>query len=271
MNKCIICKSSKFKVLYKSKDWQIEKCLKCGLVRTKRQKKESLSDYHRDEQYLVSEKQFVNIFKKRIEIINKLFIKKGRVVDIGCSTGIFLNLLKDEGWEVLGIEPSRSAKYAKQKGLEVINKTFEETKLPNNKYDLVVLNHTLEHLNNPLQVLKKVYSILKKGGIVFVDVPNFGSISSVIFRKRYKFLLPKEHNYHFTKDSLEKLLKESNFKIKYSETRSGIFDYNNPFLEIWMSLISFKKRFFTNIVNLPLSFIEKIFNRGTAITIIGQK
>lgn len=271
MKKCILCNSDNFKVLYKENTWQVVKCTKCGLVKTEREKEEIKKDYHRDEEYLSSEKQFRNIFSKRLEIIKKFVSKKGRVVDIGSSTGVLLKLFKDEGWEVLGIEPSESAKYAVKKGIEVINKKFEEINLPKNKYDVVILNHTLEHMDNPLKVLEKVYEILKKGGIIFIDVPNFGSLSSLVFRKRFSFLLPEEHNFHFTKDSLSKLLEKSNFKVIYSETRSGIFDYQKPLLEIWMSLSGFKKRFFTNLINLPLNIIEKILGKGSAITIIGQK
>ncbi|MFH1827576.1 MAG: class I SAM-dependent methyltransferase [bacterium] len=271
MKKCILCNSDNFKVLYKENTWQVVKCTKCGLVKTEREKEEVLKNYHRDEEYLSSEKQFRNIFSKRLEIINRFVSKKGRVVDIGSSTGVLLKLFKDEGWEVLGIEPSESAKYASKKGIEVINKNFEEINLPKNKYDVVILNHTLEHMDNPLKVLEKVHSILKKGGIVFIDVPNFVSLSSLIFRKRFSFLLPEEHNYQFTKDSLTKLLEKSNFKVKYSETRSGIFDYQKPLLELWMSLSGLKKRFVTDLLGLPMNIIEKIINKGTAITIIGEK
>lgn len=271
MKNCIFCNSNNFKVLYKGKDWQVVKCTKCGLVKTEREKEEISKNYHRDEEYIASEKQFKNIFLKRFKIIKKVISKKGRVIDIGSSTGVLLKLFKDDGWEALGIEPSKSAKYARKRGIEVINKKFEEVSLPKNKYDVVILNHTLEHVDNPLKVIKKVYEILKKGGIIFIDVPNFASLSSVLFRKRFSLLCPEEHNFHFTKDSLSKLLVKSKFSVIYSETRSGLFDYQNPLQEIWMSLSGFKKRFFTNLINLPLNIIEKILGKGTAITIIGQK
>jgi SAM-dependent methyltransferase len=269
--KCILCNNESFRTLYKGKGWKITKCNNCGLVRTERKFNIGDKNYHRDLEYKETEKQFENIFKKRYQIINKIISKKGRVVEIGSSTGVFLKLFKDQGWDVLGVEPSGSYKEAVKKGIDVINKSFEEANLPKNKYDLVILNHTLEHMDNPLTVLKEINLILKKGGMVFIDVPNFGSLSSLIFRNKFNLLLPEEHKFHFTKESLNKLLEKSNFKIKYSETRSGLFDYSNPLLELWMSLTGFKKRFITNLITFPLSFIEKIFNMGTAISIIGEK
>jgi len=269
--KCILCGGDDFKVLYKGSGWKVSKCKKCGLVKTERKSEVQDKNYHRDEQYLKTEKQFENIFKKRFRIINKFVCKKGRVVEIGCSTGILLKLFKDQGWEVLGIEPSGSYKEAAKKEVEVINKRFEDLKLPKNKYDVVILNHTLEHLSNPFATLKEVNSILKKGGIVFIDVPNFGSLSSLLFRKKFSLLLPKEHNFHFTKDSLTKLLEKSGFRVNYVETRSGVFDYANPFLEIWMSFSGFKKRFITNLINLPINTVEKVLDKGTTISIIGEK
>ena len=92
MKKCILCNSDTFKVLYKENAWQVVKCTKCGLVKTEREKEEIDKDYHRDEEYLASEKQFRNIFSKRLEIIKKFVSKKGRVVDIGSSTGVLLKL-----------------------------------------------------------------------------------------------------------------------------------------------------------------------------------
>lgn len=271
MNKCILCGNTDFKVLYTGDGWKISKCKKCRLVYTKRDKLKISEEYHRDSDYIALEKQFENIFKKRFEIINKYIKNPGRVVDIGSSTGVLLKLFKDFKWEELGIEPSKSANYAIKKNINIINKKFEDVNLPKNKYDLVILNHTLEHLENPLTVLNRVYEILKKGGLVFIDVPNFGSLSSMLFGKNYSFLLPEEHNFHFTQKTLTKLLQKSKFKVKYSETRSGLFDYQNPFLELWMSLSGFKKRFITNLIRLPLDVIEKLLNKGTAISIIGQK
>ena len=188
-------------------------------------------NYHRDESYIKNEKLFENIFEKRVNLVSK-FITKGKVLEIGSATGVMLKLFKDRGWETLGVEPSGSCKEAKKKKISVVNSTFEKAELRQDYFDLVVLNHVLEHLSDPKVVLKKIYLILKKQGIVFVDVPNFGSLASRLMGKKWPYLLPEEHKHQFTKNKLTNLLNDSGLEVIHWESRSGLFEYANPFKEL---------------------------------------
>jgi len=270
MKKCIFCGKNKKVKLFCQEKWCLYKCLGCGLVSTKRSEEPDYRKYHRDEEYNKSEKQFKNIFEKRYQIINKFF-KKGKILEIGCSEGLLLDCFDGRKWERWGVEPSLSAKNAAERKIKVLNKFFEKAVLPNNYFNVVVMNHTLEHIDNPVKVIELIYKHLKKGGIIFIDVPNFGSISSKILRKRWRLLAPDEHNHHFTKETLQKILEKSGFKVIYTETRSGIFDYQHPFLELWYALIGFKKRFISDVFSIPLALIEKLFNQGTALTMVARK
>lgn len=234
-------------------------------------KKISYSEYHRDRDYLENENLFKNIFRKRFVIINKFVNKKGKVLDIGSSIGIMLDIFKEDGWETWGVDPSESSIEAKKRGHKIIRNYFEKTDLPENFFDLVILNHTLEHLENPLGILKKVYSILKKGGIVLVDVPNFGGLSSKILKSKWPFLVPNEHINQFTKESLARIMKEAGFKILHLESRSGLFEYANPLLELWQALITLKKRFFKDLIIFPYSLIATLLNKGDSMSVIGKK
>lgn len=229
------------------------------------------SNYHRDEEYIENEKLFENIFLKRVRILDKFFKKPGKVLEVGCSTGIMLDILKKEDWETWGVEPSKSGAVAKKRGHKVVKNYFEKTKLPKNYFDLVVMNHVLEHMDDPVRVLEKTKTVLKKGGIVYVDVPNIGSLASKIYGKNWKYLLPDEHIHHFTPETLKKLLEEAGFKVVWLKTWSGLFDYANPFLELWQSLIGMKKRFFANVFGFPGALIATILNKGTSMAIIGRK
>ena len=109
------------------------------------------------------------------------------------------------------------------------------------------MNHTLEHVVDADIVLAKIYRILKSGGILFIDVPNAGGLGSKILKDKWPYKLPNEHNYQFTKESLSKVVETSGFKILHRESRSGLFEVSNPILELWQSLITFKKRFLKKI------------------------
>lgn len=227
------------------------------------------TNYHRDKEYRENEKLFKNIFKKRYNIISK-FIKKPRtVLDIGCSNGIFLDLYNTS--ETWGVEPSENAKNINAKKHKIINEYFEKAKLPENYFDLIVMNHTLEHVKDAEIVLAKVYRLLKKNGILFVDVPNAGGLGSKLLGDKWSYRLLDEHTYQFTKESLSGLVRDSGFKILHWESRSGLFEVEYPILELWRALTGFKKRFFSDVLTIPYSLITTLLNMGDSMSIICKK
>lgn len=227
------------------------------------------TSYHRDKEYLENEKLFKNIFKKRQNIISR-FIKNPRIIlDIGCSNGIFLDLYKNcETW---GVEPSEIANRGQRVGHRILNEYFEKAKLPQNYFDLIIMNHTLEHVKDAEIVLAKIFRLLKKGGILFIDVPNAGGLGAKIMGDKWPYKLANEHTYQFSKESLSKLVSDSGFKILHWESRSGLFELASPLPDLWQSLITFKKRFLTNIILLPYSIIGTALNLGDSMSIIAKK
>jgi SAM-dependent methyltransferase len=228
-------------------------------------------NYFRDKDYLVSEKQFKNIFQKRFNLMRPHLSHPlgGQVLEIGCSNGVFLDLFTQ--WETWGVEPSGSAERAKEKGHKIIKNYFEKAELPENHFDLVIMNHILEHLDNPAWALARAHKLLRRNGLVFIDVPNFGGLGSKILGKHWPYLLSEEHKHQFTQRSLTSLLEKSGFKVIHWESRSGLFEYANPFLELWQALIGFKKRFFFDILTSPYCLVATALNMGDSMSIIGKK
>src|SRR3989344_1375504 len=97
--KCPNC-TIKMKLFFKKNNFKIFRCLKCGLGMTADLKIQE-DDYHRDEDYIKNQKQFENIYLKRVNIINKFSKNKGKALEIGSSTGLLLKLLQKKGWDVL--------------------------------------------------------------------------------------------------------------------------------------------------------------------------
>ena len=269
MSKCISC-NQEFQKIGDAQEFEIYQCKNCGFGKTKGSEI-NYGNYHRDEVYIKEDSQFENIFQKRVGIILK-FKKNGLVLDIGSSTGTMLSLFAQKGWEVQGIEPSKnSSQQALKKGIPTLNTFFEKAKLENNKYDVVIANHVLEHIDDPVGFLEKIYKILKKGGIVLIDAPNFGSFSARTFGTKWQYLLPREHLWHFSSKSLANLLRKSGFSIVYKETHSGVWGYGNPFKELLQSLFGFKKRFFINFISsIPAWYVSKL-GLGTGLTIVAKK
>lgn len=264
---CPIC-SGKMTVFGKKDNYIIYKCSICGFGLTSGTKLQK-GDYHRDDTYKDEEKLFKNIFSKRSKIVNKL-IKPGKVLEIGCSTGILLSMLKEKGWEVTGVELSKkSAEIAISKDIPVLTLPFEKINFKE-KFDLVILNHTLEHLEKPKEVIEKIKKILNPKGYLYIDVPNFGGISAKAMKTKWPLLLPDEHLWHFSEKSLEKLLGKD-FKILYRNKSSGVWDYGKPFKGQLQSLIGRKKRFFKEFTTSVPSLVVSKLGKGADLMIVARK
>lgn len=225
--------------------------------------------YHRDKEYQDNQNLFKNIFKKRYNIISKFIKNPGTVLDIGCSNGVFLDLYKNS--ETWGVEPSEIGCKIKDQRHKILNTYFEKANLPQNYFDLIIMNHTLEHVKDAEIVLAKIYRLLKKEGVLFIDVPNAGGLGSKLLKDKWPYRLPEEHTYQFTKESLSKLVIGTGFKVLHWESRSGIFELANPLLDLWQSFFSFKKRFVANVLSIPYSLCTTLLNMGDSMTLIAEK
>jgi SAM-dependent methyltransferase len=133
------------------------------------------------------------------------FAEPGRLLDVGCASGLFLDRAATAGWEVAGVEPSEQlfqqarAKLA-SKGL-VLKSVLEEADLPLAGFDAVTLWDVLEHVADPLGILQRCHSLLKPGGMLILNVPDLQSLQARLLGRRWPLLLP-EHLIYFTRRSL---------------------------------------------------------------------
>lgn len=266
-NLCVLCGSDKFTQLYKIDEYTLEKCDSCNLVRTKDFTSPSYSKYHRDEQYEESEMFFRYIFRKRFNIIAKFKKEPGVVLDVGAATGVMLDIFVEHGWETCGVEPSGSYKRALEKGHKVYHTTLEQF-ATTDRFDVVIANHVLEHIERPQDFLRLCKKYLKKDGILYIDVPNFGSLRSKVSGKHWKYILPSEHVFHFTKKTLTDLLEMNGFEVIYSTSRSGLFETSNPVAYLFLELVNGKKNFFNDILSLPFNLVATVFDQGDSMGIV---
>ena len=270
MTNCEVCKGKKLDDWGKIGNKRMWVCKDCGLGMIKGVK-EQYVQYHRDEDYRKLEDIYENMLQKRVEII-KRFVSRGSVLEIGSSQGTMLNLFKKQGFEVLGIEPSKeAAKRAKLRGIETITSDFLKTKLNSGIFDVVIMNHVLEHLDDLRATLKEAKRVLKKGGYLYLDVPNFGGLRAKIFKKKWRYLLPDEHKWQFTPTSLSYLLKDYGFEVMMCESRSGIWENSKPLRSLTNDLIKLRKRFLKSIVDLIPDSIVTWLNLGDSMGILARK
>lgn len=237
---CIVCENKEFELLLTKENYKYIKCENCGLIfvnptpiltkeemdklnenewlptlRTFRDFRDSLKNFYSHPEY---ERQFYAFYK---------YVKKGKILDIGCGTGYFLYSAKKMGFEPFGIDVCEVAiKYIKNMfGIDGFCGELKEAKLPSDYFDGIRCAHVLEHVVNPIQTLKEINRIIKKGGILQIGVPNEDAFCHILrnlyhkIRKKYKkekyscCVFPPVHFYGFTKKSIKILLKKTNFNI----------------------------------------------------------
>ena len=140
-------------------------------------------------------------------------IKGGALLDIGCSSGAFLQTLKGEAWELYGIEisPDEAREAEAKTGARVFVGDILDARFSPGSFDLITCFHVLEHVHRVKEVVDRVWEWLKPGGILYVLVPNIEALEAHIFRSYWYGLELPRHLYHFCPSSLERLLASFGF------------------------------------------------------------
>jgi len=145
---------------------------------------------------------------KRLGIRNK-------ILDVGCGTGILVDILNRNGYITNGVDSSSDAiEFAKlhKKGNFYLSSL--ESFSNDNKYALVIATQLIEHLANPNVFLESAKKLLKPGGYLYIETPNLYSWNKrSIWRKRIGGMYGKDHRILYTSKSLARLIKDSNFDI----------------------------------------------------------
>jgi SAM-dependent methyltransferase len=147
--------------------------------------------------------------------------RSGALLDLGCSSGSFLESLKDEGWKLHGIEMSTDcAKIAHAKsGALVFVGDILEAPFRRESFDVITCFDVLEHLYEPLRVMAKVGEWLKPGGIFYVLVPNVNSAEARVFGSYWHGLELPRHLFHYSPASLKFLAESVGLREVSLETR----------------------------------------------------
>ena len=131
--------------------------------------------------------------------------QSGALLDLGCSSGSFLESLKGEGWKLHGIEMSADcAKIAEEKsGAQVFVGDILGAPFRRESFDVITCFDVLEHLYEPRQVMARVSEWLKPGGIFYVLVPNLDSAEARVFRSYWHGLELPRHLFHYSPAALK--------------------------------------------------------------------
>jgi 2-polyprenyl-3-methyl-5-hydroxy-6-metoxy-1,4-benzoquinol methylase len=139
----------------------------------------------------------------------------GRLLDVGCGHGALLYEAEQRHWEAVGVEPNKEkARYASEKfGVSVFAGYLEDSDLPDDYFDVVVMEEVLEHLPNPFNLLLQVRRVLKGDGALFLTTPDIESFEARLLRERWVMLYVAGHIYFYSPTSLQRVLEQAGLTI----------------------------------------------------------
>lgn len=245
MKTCNLCSSTDVQNYAYFGDYTLLKCHSCGLLFTDQESIDMTSLYSKDYYEGVHSHFFADCkkgYENRIASSKKLqnfqhvlrTIKdikpKGRFMDVGCATGVFLDMAQKEGYDVIGVDVSAFAcQYAQENfGVSTLHGKLEDLQLEGKQFDVITLWDVIEHVPDPHLFLQEVHRVLKDDGILFLltvnDASLMGWLAQAIYLGSFKtiplftrMIHPIHHNYHFTEKHLQKYLEMSGFSITWKE------------------------------------------------------
>lgn len=281
--KCILCGDEIARLLFIKNGFNIVQCCTCDLVyvgnppsNEELRKYYSFDsgyhfDYHDDNHSKFKNK--IYCARKYYNLV-KMFKTSGRILDVGCSVGFFLDIAKNNGWETYGIELNAdTAKIARERyGLQVFTGTLNEVSCPATFFDVITLWDVIEHVENPLHTMQIINQKLKKDGIVAFETPNINGLFPMLSYKIANTINfwthpePPAHLFQFSKETISNLLNLSGFEIlKIYDTKIPI-EYSLPF---WHSINLFFWLY--AIIFAPFALIGPLFHMGDSIIVIAKK
>jgi 2-polyprenyl-3-methyl-5-hydroxy-6-metoxy-1,4-benzoquinol methylase len=234
---CPLCGSESISGRFNREGWNYVECDNCAVIfLSPVPSAQELRAYY-NEAYKVSGELYARGTERSAPpILKELRLRlpsKGRLLEVGCSYGRFLDAARRDGWEVTGIElDDGAATYGRENlKLKILSGTLEsqvgELEPP---YDAIVTLHVIEHVPDPMRFLRLCEKLLKKEGILILKTPN---VVSWIARKTgayWQWLCPPAHIHLFSPQTLKMALERCGFRTEEVSSQRG--DAHNNLFEL---------------------------------------
>ncbi len=219
--------------------YQLEKCKRCSLVyMNPRCTVDHLAEIYnvREEDELIdlyariATPTVVQGYADKVVQLEKKMPQKGRLLDFACAAGYFFEQAQKRGWDAHGCDVGQWAgRAAEKRGLKNMHVgEIEELGFPEEHFDVIYAAQVFEHLLNPLEDVEKLKRLLKPGGMLYIDVPNYNTLPIRWNKDDFMLNEPPQHINYFTPKTLRKLLVDSGMR-SITLSSSGGMKWENLF------------------------------------------
>ena len=234
-SECPVCSGTSISKVFSCQDYTVSQkffniyeCANCTLRFTQDVPElGEIGKYYASEDYIShsdTDKGFINklyhsirkftLNQKKKLLLSITKLKRGKILDIGCGTGSFLEIMQTAGWETVGLEPDTDArKLTAAKHIE----WFEPNHLfnfPEKQFDVITLWHVLEHVHDLHNYIIQIKKLLKKNGLLVIAVPNYTSTDATHYDAFWAAYDVPRHLYHFSPNAMKILLEKHQFTIE---------------------------------------------------------
>lgn len=224
---CNLCGADDARILFEAGVAQLNRvveCRRCGLMysnpRIRPADQEIVKEYETRD---VAENDAGRFDKERFQVrdyddtrreLAALHPDRGTLVELGCGMGFLLDAFRQDGWNVIGIEPDRGycEFIASHHKLDARPTILENSGLPDGSADVVVFLHVIEHVPDPLNTLRAIHRLLKPGGHLVIETPRYDSLMFRLLRHRERSVSCDGHIYFFTTETLRQLYEKAGFE-----------------------------------------------------------
>lgn len=195
----------------------IVRCNNCGLVYLNPRDKDVAALYQfvpHDEYYLSSRADRLATAENDFKQLEQVCGTGGRrLLDVGCSYGFFLDVVKSRGWDGYGCELSREQfEFARERHRNVHNQELARCPFEKNSFDVITLYDVIEHLASPTAFVAQAREFLKPGGFLVLETPDVSSVPARIMG-RFWLNFVRMHLYYFSPNTISQMLVKNGFEI----------------------------------------------------------
>ncbi len=151
---------------------------------------------------------------KRTRLVHSAVREPGAALDVGCATGVFLDAMRRQGWDVQGVEPdTRAADYARTRlQLSVHTGELQDAGFADRQFDLVTMWDVLEHVHRPRATLLEAARLTRPGGTLILGLPNPEGLEARLFGPAWAGWDSPRHLYVFSACVIRRLLADTGWQ-----------------------------------------------------------